>query len=381
MHAEVLFVDDDVNVLQGYQRALRRQFKIETVDSGAAALSMLEGGRNFAVIVSDMRMPGMDGLELLRSVKSRSQDIVRIMVTGNTDQQTAVAAINEGDVYRFLTKPCDPDVLVKTLQDGIEQYRLVQAERELLEGTLAGAVGALSETLALVNAEAFGRIDRMKVLLGGIAAKVGFGPPWKCDVMATLSHLGCVILPDGTLRKLSRGQKLTEEENQLYEMHPSMGCNMIEKIPRLGDVAEAIRYQLKNHDGSGVPHDTLAGAAIPLGARLLKLITDFISAESAGLAPADAIGKLRQNAERYDPELLRALGDYLGVAKVARTIKLSVAMLAPGMVLAKDLMTRDGNLLLRTGQKLTETSRERLLSHLANGVIEDGIEVEPGASD
>ena len=69
MSAEVLFVDDDLNILQGYQRTLRRQFKIETVDSGAAALSMLEGGRNFAVIVSDMRMPGMDGLELLRSVK------------------------------------------------------------------------------------------------------------------------------------------------------------------------------------------------------------------------------------------------------------------------------------------------------------------------
>ena len=381
MNAEVLFVDDDVNVLQGYQRALRRQFKIETVDSGAAALSLLEGGRQFAVIVSDMRMPGMDGPELLRSVKSRSHDIVRIMVTGNTDQQTAVAAINEGDVYRFLTKPCDPDVLVKTVQDGIEQYRLVQAERELLEGTLAGAVGALSETLALVNAEAFGRIDRMKVLLEGIAGKVGFGPPWKTEVMATLSQLGCVILPDGTLRKLSRGLKLTEEENQLYEMHPSMGCNMIEKIPRLGDVAEAIRYQLKNFDGSGVPHDKLAGAAIPLGARLLKLINDFISAESAGLAAADAMARLRQQAALYDPEILAALGDYLGVARVARTVRLSVAMLAPGMVLAKDLCSRDGSLLLRTGQKLTETSRERLLSHLANGVIEDGIEVELSGGD
>ncbi|MCC6708902.1 MAG: response regulator [Gammaproteobacteria bacterium] len=381
MSAEVLFVDDDLNILQGYQRTLRRQFKIETVDSGAAALSMLEGGRNFAVIVSDMRMPGMDGLELLRSVKSRSQDTVRIMVTGNTDQQTAVAAINEGDVYRFLTKPCDPDVLVKTLQDGIEQYRLIQAERELLEGTLAGAVGALSETLALVNPEAFGRIDRMKALLNGIAAAVGFGPPWKAEVMATLSQLGCVILPDGTLRKLSRGQKLSEEENQLYEMHPSMGCNMIEKIPRLGDVAEAIRYQLKSYDGTGVPNDKLAGAAIPLGARLLKLINDFISAESTGLAPADAIHKLREHAECYDPDMLRALGDHLGVAKVARTIKLSVAMLAPGMVLAKDLMTRDGSLLLGAGQKLTETSRERLLGHLANGVIDDGIEVEPAAAD
>ena len=378
MSAEVLFVDDDVNVLQGYQRTLRRQFKIETVDSGAAALSMLEGGRHFAVIVSDMRMPGMDGLELLRSVKSRSQDIVRIMVTGNTDQQTAVAAINEGDVYRFLTKPCSPEVLVKTIQDAIEQYRLVQAERELLEGTLAGAVGALSETLALVNPEAFGRIDRLKALLGGIAPAVGFGPPWKCDVMATLSQLGCVILPDGTLRKLSRGQKLSDEETQLYEMHPSMGCNMIEKIPRLGDVAEAIRYQLKNYDGSGVPHDKLAGAAIPLGARLLKLINDFISAESTGLAAAEAMHRLRQTAAHYDPELLQALGDYLGVAKTARTITLSVAMLAPGMVLAKDLVTRDGSLLLRSGQKLTETSRERLLSHLANGVIDDGLEVETG---
>ena len=123
MSSEVLLVDDDVNVLQGYQRTLRRQFKIETVDSGAAALTLLTGGREFAVIVSDMRMPGMDGLQLLRAVKTRSQDTVRIMVTGNSDQQTAVAAINEGDVYRFLTKPCDPEVLVKTLQDGIEQHR------------------------------------------------------------------------------------------------------------------------------------------------------------------------------------------------------------------------------------------------------------------
>jgi response regulator RpfG family c-di-GMP phosphodiesterase len=381
MSSEVLLVDDDVNVLQGYQRTLRRQFKIETVDSGAAALTLLTGGREFAVIVSDMRMPGMDGLQLLRAVKTRSQDTVRIMVTGNSDQQTAVAAINEGDVYRFLTKPCDPDLLVKTLQDGIEQHRLIQAERELLEGTLAGAVGALSETLALVNAEAFGRIDRIKVLLNGIAGQVGFGPPWQVNVMASLSQIGCVILPDGTLRKLSRGQKLSEEESQLYEMHPSMGCNMIEKIPRLGDVAEAIRYQLKNFDGSGVPRDKLAGAAIPLGARLLKLITDFVSAESTGLAAAEAMASLRQQASLYDPDILQALAQHLGVAKSAKTVRLSVAMLTPGMVIAKDLTTLQGSLLLGSGQKLTETSRERLLNHLAKGVIEDGVEVELASAE
>jgi response regulator RpfG family c-di-GMP phosphodiesterase len=378
MTPKVLFVDDDPNVLAGYQRTLRRQFQIETVDSGKAALELIDGGRSFAVIVSDMRMPGMDGLELLRTVKSRTHDSVRVMVTGNTDQQTAVAAINEGDVFRFLTKPCDPQVLIETVQAALDHYRLVQAEKELLEGTLAGAVGALGEALGLVNAEAFGRGDRMKALLEAIAPAMGYGPPWAVSVLATLSQLGCVVLPDGTLRKLSRGQKLSEEERQIYEMTPSIAANMIEKIPRLGDVAEAIRMQQKNFDGTGVPHEKTAGTAIPLGARLLKVVGDFVGAESTGLDPAAAMQALRDHAAWYDPTIVQVLADHLGVKEVAKTAKLSVAMLSPGMVLARDLVTKHGQLLLRKDQVLQASARERLLSHLVDGVIDDGVEVYVG---
>ncbi|MGE0334403.1 MAG: HD domain-containing phosphohydrolase [Gammaproteobacteria bacterium] len=375
MNENVLFVDDDVNVLAGYQRTLRRQFAIETVDSADAALQLIDQGRSYAVVVSDMRMPGMDGLQFLQAVKSRAGDSVRVMVTGNTDQQTAVGAINEGDVFRFLTKPCEPQTLVKTVQDALAQYRLAQAEKELLEGTLAGAVGALGETLALVNPEAFGRIDRLKELLRVVAPQVGFGPPWKIDVMATLSQLGCVILSEDAVRKISRGQRLNPEEQQLYEMHPSIACNMIDKIPRLGDVAEAIHYQMKNFDGSGVPLDRLAGDSIPLGARLLKAIGDFTAGESAGFSPADALARLHEQAQHYDPVVLRALTQHLGVAKAARKVRISVSMVTPGMVVAEDVLTQDGQLLLRKGQKLLASARERLLNHVANGHIADGIEV------
>lgn len=375
MRATVLLVDDEPNVLQGYVRALRRDFALETADGGAAALALLDAEHEFAVVVSDMRMPGMDGLELLRAIKQRSPDTVRVMLTGNTDQPTAVAAINEGDVFRFLTKPCDPAVFAKTLRDALDQHHLLRAEKELLEGTLAGAVGALSETLGLVNAEAFGRVDRMKALLAMLAPAAAYGPPWKVEVLATLSQLGCVILPDGALRKLSRGQRLSEEERRLYEMHPSIGCNMIEKIPRLGDVAEAVRYQLKHYDGGGVPHDKLTGAQIPLGARLLKLVNDFISAESAGQDPSACIATLRAAEGEHDPVLLQALCDALGVTAASRSVRLSISMLSAGMVLAKDICKRDGQLLLGAGQKLSDTGCKRLLALLTEQAIDDGIDV------
>lgn len=381
MNNNVLFVDDDVNILQGYQRTLRRQFEVETADSGMAALKLLDAGKSYAVVVSDMRMPGMDGLQFLQAVKARTEDSVRIMVTGNTDQQTAIGAINEGDVFRFLTKPCEPQTLVKTVQDALEQYRLVQAEKELLEGTLAGAVGALGDTLGLVNPEAFGRIDRLKDLIAALGPAVGFGPAWKAGVLATLSQLGCVILSEETVRKISRGQRLSAEEQQLYEMHPSIACNMIEKIPRLGDVAEAIRYQMKNYDGTGVPHDRLAGELIPLGARLLKVVSDFTAAESAGYSTLDALARMRDVMHEYDPGILKALANHLGVKKTPRKIKLSVSMVTPGMVVAEDVLTLDGHLLLRKGHKLLESSRERLLNHIANGHIADGIEVHLEGAD
>lgn len=113
MSYKILCVDDDSNILQGYKRALRRDFDIFIAEGGLEALSIIEKEGPFAVVVSDMRMPVMDGVQFLSRVRDIAPETVRMMLTGNADQQTAIIAVNEGNIFRFLTKPCPPDVLAK----------------------------------------------------------------------------------------------------------------------------------------------------------------------------------------------------------------------------------------------------------------------------
>lgn len=148
MTEKILFVDDDENILKAYQRVLHKEFHLDTALGGAAGLAMIEAGNCYEVVITDMRMPGMDGLQFLARVKQKLPDSVRIMLTGNADQQSAIAAVNEGNVFRFLTKPCPPELLGKAIEAGLQQYRMVRAEKELLANALAGNDRILKELLA-----------------------------------------------------------------------------------------------------------------------------------------------------------------------------------------------------------------------------------------
>lgn len=129
--AKVLLVDDDDRVLQGLARNLRGRFGVLTANSGDQALKMAEIDADIAVIVADMRMPGMTGIELLTNMMTSSPDTVRLMLTGDTDLDTAARAINEGNIFKFLTKPCSPDVLVGAISEGVEEYGKIVRQREL----------------------------------------------------------------------------------------------------------------------------------------------------------------------------------------------------------------------------------------------------------
>jgi DNA-binding NtrC family response regulator len=121
MSDRILLVDDDSNVLDGYRRGLSREFLIETATGGDQALPLIEKNGPYAVIVSDMRMPGMSGTQLLSAVKSAAPDTVRIMLTGQADMETAIDAINEGNIFRFLRKPCTREAMAKTLTAALVQ--------------------------------------------------------------------------------------------------------------------------------------------------------------------------------------------------------------------------------------------------------------------
>jgi DNA-binding NtrC family response regulator len=192
MAEEILLVDDDNSVLDGYRRSLSREFVLETALGGQQALQLATDSGPYAVVVSDMRMPGMDGIQVLSKIKALSPDTIRVMLTGNADMETAVNAINEGSIFRFLNTPCSKEVMAKTLTAALVPYRLVNAEKQLLEQTLSGSMQVLTEVLSLVNPAAFSRAERARRYIHHIVTAMNLGNPWQYEVAAMTSQLGCV---------------------------------------------------------------------------------------------------------------------------------------------------------------------------------------------
>ncbi|MBP7937228.1 MAG: response regulator [Phycisphaerae bacterium] len=160
MNRRVLFVDDEVNLLEGLRRQLRRKYVVATASSGAAGLEVLESQGPFAVVVSDYNMPGMNGAEFLEDVHHRVPQTVAVMLTGRPELSVAVSALHQGHIFRFLQKPCTQELLEKALDDAIEQYRLVSAER-----ALTAELNARNEELRLLNEELEARVVQRTALI------------------------------------------------------------------------------------------------------------------------------------------------------------------------------------------------------------------------
>jgi len=126
----ILLVDDDVQVLDGLQRQLRGQFDVTATSDPKEAIRLVVAEGPFAVVVSDLRMPGMDGVSLLFLIRQSAPETVRVLLTGDADMEAAISAINQGNIFRFLTKPCTPAILIRTLEASVEQFRLCAAGHE-----------------------------------------------------------------------------------------------------------------------------------------------------------------------------------------------------------------------------------------------------------
>jgi len=360
-HDRVLFVDDEPAVLDGIRRRLRSGFAVQTALGADAGLAAIDTDAPFAVVVCDLRMPGTDGVAVLREVRRRAPDSTRVLLTGQADLDAAVGAVNEGAVFRFLWKPCPPGVLEGALRDGIEQHRLVTAERELLQLTLRGAVHALLETLALANPLAFARATRITRRVVALASTLDAQDAWQIEVAAMLAQLGTVTLPPVILDQLHRGGRLSPVEQQVVDRMPELSAQILAGIPRFDEVRRIVRYQHQRYDGRTGPAVNLAGAAIPLGTRILRAATDYDMLEAGGKDPVTALRVLRQREGTYDPDVLDALARLLAVQEDADDAeRLSVTDLRAGMILAADLRTSNGVLLCGRGQVVTVALLERL---------------------
>ncbi|MDR3673158.1 MAG: response regulator [Holophaga sp.] len=378
MAKRVLLVDDESNVLQAYTRVLRRRFAMDVALGGAEALALMEAGP-YAVIVSDQRMPGMDGVELLSRVKERFPDTTRVMLTGNADQTTAMEAVNRGAIFRFLNKPCDSELLATTLEAGIRQYELVTAEKQLLEQTLKGSLQMLVELLSILDPISFGRAQTMAALAEGVARDLAMPEPWVLGIASILSQIGILTVPDGLVTKIHTGGFLNSSEREIANRVPEIGSNLLRHIPRLEQVAEAILYMNKNFNGTGYPVDALKGEEIPLAGRILRVTTDYLNLVGTKRESRLAVIEMENRTAWYDLAVVRSLLRVLKSMepKEAETEirELTLKDLRLGHLLGCDIQTAAGLLLVPSGTHLGLTHLEKLRNFARLGDIREPITV------
>ncbi len=381
--ARVLCVDDEVNVLEGLTRHLRRNFDVEIAVGGQAGIAALKERGPFAVLMSDLRMPGVDGVALLKQAREISPSCVRMLLTGQGDLRAAAAAINEGNIFRFLIKPCPVEQLIGAMNAAVEQHRLLLAEKELLEQTLRGSVQTLVEVLSMTSPEAFGRASRLKHWADALCTHFRVASRWDVEVAALLSQLGSVVLPPEVLALHYRGDVLDEAQRKMVARVPTVTEQLLAHIPRLEPVRAILQGQGLAYDGA-VASGTLD--QVPWGVRVLRLLTDLDALEAGGMPLELALQTIEGRTGKYDRELTRALRELRGAGQQLAVVRdLTLDRVRPGMVLVEDVRARSGLLLMARGQRVTPELLERLRNFNPSIGIQEPIRCQifrdPGAAD
>ena len=350
----ILFVDDEVNVLDSMRRQLRKRYDIVTALSGREALEKMKTDGPFALVVSDMRMPEMDGIQLLKEIKDLYPDTIRMMLTGNNDQETATEAVNQGQIFRFLTKPCSMGLLTTSIALAVRQYRLVTAEKQLLDETLNGTVKVLSELLSFAKPTAFSSVSRVRTMAMDIARSFGLGLLWQMEIAVLLSQIGCVTLPDELLSKVYSGIELLPEEEEMFLNHPKIAGRLLEQIPRMESVAFIIEHQLYHYSVYAEQSEIIENEEeLCLAAQILKAAFAYDMLMFRGRSHDEVIRDMLHAHDVYNPNVVKRIKRVRYDDTSQEILSLRVQDLAVGMVVEQEIIAKNGTLLAPRGQELT----------------------------
>ncbi|HJU11392.1 MAG TPA: HD domain-containing phosphohydrolase [Candidatus Binataceae bacterium] len=312
---KILLVDDDLRVIDAMKRKLHKQYSIETAGGPKEALKAIMEDA-YAVVVSDLNMPGMSGIEFLRQVKFLAPQVIGILLTGQADLESAISAVNEGHVYRFLRKPCPQELLTSTLDAALKQFDLVHAEKYFMQETVLAMLDMLINVLAVGMPMIFGRTKTITQLAHDIAAELGLSHAWELEAAALLSQVGCVAVPAPILNKYNAGVDLTHAEAEAFNHHPQIGRESVARVPRMGLVAEIVGRQLQPLDDAQSYEPQRLKVFVC--SRVLRAALVYDRLQAAGLSTEDALCRMRNDyGEPYGAHVLDALGRV--AAKVSRS--------------------------------------------------------------
>jgi response regulator RpfG family c-di-GMP phosphodiesterase len=404
----ILCVDDEPNILSALKRLFRAAgLQVRTAVGGAAGLALLEQ-ESVDLVISDMRMPEMDGTEFLQHVRQRWPDTMRLLLTGYSEINSIIGAINRGEIYRYISKPWDDNDMLLIVQQALERKALEHEKRRLealtaqqnealkaLNANLETKVLERTEALSLTNVALNDANEKLKSnfvtsikvfstlleMRGGnlsghsrrvadlcrrLASKLQLDGKLAQEIFvaALLHEIGKVGFSDELLQ--TPVATMTPAQLDSYRKHISQAEQLLMPLPDLRGATEIICAQFERFDGTGFPEKTSA-QGIPIGARILALASDFDSLQIGTLAPRRITPEEAQiiivhsSGKRYDPDVVAAFVALMGgTAKDdsesarGKELALSSANMEPGMILSRDLVTPNGLLMLSADHALDD---------------------------
>lgn len=354
MSARVLFVDDEFNVLAAIKRQLHRQIEVELARGGLEALDRLKSSNRYAAIVSDLRMPGIDGVRLLTQVRALAPDVVRIILTGNLEPWAAIAAVNDVAAFRVLIKPCDTAVLGKALGEAVEEhYARVRAREEIeervrlqadMEQTNAGAVALLKDLLDRLNPFAYERAGRLRAYAHKITAALDCQDADFFETAVQLSQIGYVSVGPNILEKATSEKQLTIDEQGQLDGQADIGVRILSHVPYLKPAAMVLAGQSAARVKAEQIEDTVS-----TGIKILRVVLAYDTLLATGLPSKEVISRLKMDRTSFPPHMVAPLEELptvpTGTAWVVKAQQIEL-----GMVFEEDLVAGDGTLLASRGQ-------------------------------
>jgi CheY-like chemotaxis protein len=354
---KILCVDDEVRIIEGLSALLRREYEVHIATSGAEGLQKLREVRGLAVVVSDMLMPNMDGATFLHEMVKRCPDATRILLTGHAEAEAAKRAVNEGQIFRYLSKPCPAEELRGAIEAGVAQHRVVTAERAVLRETLMGCIRTLTDVLALSNPLAFGRANGIKRVAMDLSAKMGFPEFWQLEAAALLSQLGYMSISPELAEKVFYGKDLEPKEGVQVSLAQDVSKKLIERVPRLEPVAQIMATVKATDDEIAALGKGPAGIA----ARVLGLAMEASILTSQGKTRDAVLQIVRKRTARYGADLIGHLDLVLQAARDdVEWREEALRDLRAGMTVLQEVRNPQGVMLVPVGFEVTQSFLDRL---------------------
>lgn len=348
----ILCVDDEPALVEALRRQLDSEYDVCVAYSGHEALARLRDGRVFSAIVSDMRMPGMDGVELLKEAAATHPRTTRILLTGQADLPSALSAINEGRLFRFLLKPCSKDMVLRALADGVRQFELLQAERELLEQTLRQSLGAMAEALSLVVPTAAQPFLKVRRMARELCKKLRIDDAWEVEVACMFSHIATLTLREEVLGELIHNKERDPDTLRPLSQGNVVAQRLTAQIPRLGTVRDLLR-------GAG-RLDRSKSEQFDLAVWIVNVCAEYGRCLVAGMSVANALNHVQAKANEVPERLKEVLGSLSQPSEVCNDRSVMFQELRPGMLLVEAVYMSDGLLLVPAESEITNPLIEQL---------------------